>query len=214
MSGKFSTTISSSFFSVPLSSPYSILILMLGHLMLSHISLSVLVSFHAFLKKFVPWQLFPHLTSSSLLCPSASVNLLLIPCSVFFISVIVLLIFVFSFSYSRCLLSFSYIFSIHASILFPSSWIIFTIINLNSFIRYIAYFLLIHLVSLVYPCSSTMYFFVMWFFPLACFDYILLPAGHIFSWLFCLTFDGYCLSRGLCGLIGARDWCLCSGGYS
>ena len=191
MSGKFSTTISSSFFSVPLSSPYSILILMLGHLMLSHISLSVLVSFHAFLKKFVPWQLFPHLTSSSLLCPSASVNLLLIPCSVFLISVIVLLIFVFSFSYSRCLLSFSYIFSIHASILFPSSWIIFTIINLNSFIRYIAYFLFIHLVSLVYPCSSTMYFFVMWFFSSgllwlyspSCRAYFLLALLSDFWWM-------------------------------
>ena len=52
------------------------------------------------------------------------------------------------------------------------------------------------------------------FFSLAYFDYIFLPAGDIFSWLFCLTFDGCCLSRGLCGLIGARDWCLCSGGCS
>ena len=42
----------------------------------------------------VPWQLFHHLISSSLIHPSAPVILLLIPCSVFFISVIVLLIFV------------------------------------------------------------------------------------------------------------------------
>ena len=52
----------------------------------------------------------------------------------FFFSVIVLLIFLF-FSYSRSLLNISCIFSVLASILFPISWIIFTIIILKSFSR-------------------------------------------------------------------------------
>ena len=57
---------------------------------------------------------------------------LVIPSSVSFISVIALFISVYlSFSSSRSLLNFSSIFSIHASI--PRSWIIFTVITLNSF---------------------------------------------------------------------------------
>ena len=56
------------------------------------------------------------------------------PCSVFLISVIVLFVCVcLFFNSSRSLLSISCIFSIFASILFPRSWIIFTIIILNSF---------------------------------------------------------------------------------
>ena len=60
--------------------------------------------------------------------------LLMIPSRVSFISVIALFISVYlSFSSSRSLLNFSCLFSIHASILFLRSWIIFTVITLNSF---------------------------------------------------------------------------------
>ena len=90
---------------------------------------------------FIPFSLFCSaavissiLSFSSLIHSSASVIMLLITYSVFFISVIVLLISVcLFFSYSRSLLNISSIFSICASILFPRSWIIFTIITQNSF---------------------------------------------------------------------------------
>ena len=59
--------------------------------------------------------------------PFASVILLLIPSSVLFISDYLI------FSSSRSLVNIPCIFSIFASILFPRSWIIFTIIILNSF---------------------------------------------------------------------------------
>ena len=70
--------------------------------------------------------------SSSLICSSTAAFLLLIPSSVFFISVIVLFIIdSLFFSSSRSLLNTSY-FSVHASILFPKSRIIFTSTTLNS----------------------------------------------------------------------------------
>ena len=66
-------------------------------------------------------------SSRSFICPSASVILLSIPSSVLFISVCLF------FSSSRSLVNICCIFSIFASILFPRSWIIFSIIILNSF---------------------------------------------------------------------------------
>ena len=72
------------------------------------------------------------LSSRSLICSSASVILLLIPSSVFFISLTVLFNCLF-FSTSRSLLNTSYMVLICATILFLRSWIIFTIITLNSF---------------------------------------------------------------------------------
>ena len=70
------------------------------------------------------------LSSKSFIHSSASVILLLIHSREFFISFIVLFIVVcLLFSCSRSLLNISFIFSI----LFPTFWIIFTIISLNSF---------------------------------------------------------------------------------
>ena len=136
--GKFLTIVSSNIFSDPFffcSSSGTSVIRMLVHLVLSQRSLrwfSILfILFSLFCSSAVIYTI---LSSSSLICSSASVILLLIPSSVFFISVIVLFISVcLFFSSSRSLLHISYIFSIHASILFPRCWIIFTIITLNSF---------------------------------------------------------------------------------
>ena len=74
------------------------------------------------------------LSSSSLIRSSASFMLLLIHSSVFFISVIVFFNSVCLFLISSIsLLNISCIFLVCASILFPRSWIIFTVITLNSF---------------------------------------------------------------------------------
>ena len=139
MLGKFSAIISSNIFSGPFSpSPPSgtRIMRMLVHLMLSQRSLRL----SSFL--YIPFSLFCSaavistiLSSGSLVHSSVSVILLLIPSSVFFISVIVLFTSVcFFFSYSRSsLLNISCNFSICASILFPRTWIIFSIITLNSF---------------------------------------------------------------------------------
>ena len=70
---------------------------------------------------------FHYLSSRSSIRSSASVILLLIPSSVLFISVCLF------FSYSRSLVNISYVFSIFASVLFPRSWLNFTIIILNYF---------------------------------------------------------------------------------
>ena len=94
----------------------------------------ILISFHSFF--FILFRAVNStiLSSRSLIHSSASVILLLIPSSVFFISIIVLFISVhLFFNSSRSLLNISCIFSIFASILFPRSWIIFIIIILNSF---------------------------------------------------------------------------------
>ena len=117
------------------------------------------------------------LSSSSLICPSASVILLLISSSLFFISVIVwFLTYCLFFSSSRSFL----IFLIHASILFPRSWIIFTVITLNSFSGRLPVFLFpLHsygLVGFYVPPSSASYFSVISFCLTYCF-YVLLSTG-------------------------------------
>ena len=92
---------------------------------------------------FIPFSLFCSatvnstiLSSVSLIYSSASGILLLIPSSIFFMSIIVLFISVFLFfNSSRSLLNISCIFLIFASILFLRSWILFTIIILNSFLE-------------------------------------------------------------------------------
>src|SRR5574337_1301981 len=82
------------------------------------------------------------LSSSSLICSSASDILLLVPSRIFLISVIVLFVYVcLIFNSSRSLLIDSCIFSI----LFSRFLIIFTIIILNSFFRLFACFLFIYL---------------------------------------------------------------------
>uniref|UniRef100_A0A8C6CBZ5 Uncharacterized protein n=1 Tax=Monodon monoceros TaxID=40151 RepID=A0A8C6CBZ5_MONMO len=138
MLGKFLTIICSNIFSHPfsLSSLSGTPIMpMLLKLILSQRSLRL----SSFL--FILFSLFCFaavnstiLSSRSLICSSVSVILLLIPSSVFFILVIVLFILVcLFFNSSRSWLNISCIFSIFASILFQRSWIIFTIIILNSF---------------------------------------------------------------------------------
>ena len=131
MLGKFLAIISSNIFSGPfsLSSLSGAPIMwMLAHLMLTQRSLR-LASFH-----FILFSIFCSvaviatiLSSRSFIHSSPSVILLLIPSSVLFISVCLF------FSPSRSLVNISCIFSIFASILFRRSWIIFTIIILNSF---------------------------------------------------------------------------------
>ena len=136
--GKFSTIISSNVFSKVLffsSLSGTPIIQMLVHLLLSHGSLrlsSILfILFSLFCSLAVISTI---LSSNSLIHSSASVILLFIPSSVFFISVIVLFITVcLFFSSSRSLLNISCIILIHASILFLRFWIIFTIINLDFF---------------------------------------------------------------------------------
>ena len=73
------------------------------------------------------------LFSSSLICSYASVTLLLTPSSVFLFQLLFISVCLF-FSSSRSLLNISCIFCICASILFLRSWLIFTIITLNSFL--------------------------------------------------------------------------------
>ena len=96
--------------------------------------------------RFFPFATFPATPFSLLPCCSLlawlpaclfilllQLSCLFIPCGVFFFSVFVLFISVYlSFRFSRSL-NISCIFSIHASILFLSFWIIFTSITLNSF---------------------------------------------------------------------------------
>uniref|UniRef100_A0A8C6F1F1 Uncharacterized protein n=1 Tax=Monodon monoceros TaxID=40151 RepID=A0A8C6F1F1_MONMO len=146
MLGKFSTIISSNIFSGPFSLPSpsgTPIVRMLLHLMLSQRFLKL----YSFL--FILFSLFCSmavnstlLSSRSLIRSSASVILLLIPSSVFLISVFVLFISVslffnssrcLFFNSSRSLLNISCVFCIFASILFLRSWITFTIIILNSF---------------------------------------------------------------------------------
>ena len=156
------------------------------------------------------------LSSRSLIRSSASVFLLLITSSVFFISFIVLFISVcLLFNYSRCLffncsrssLNISHIFSIFASILFPRSWIIFTISILNPF-------------SGRLPISTSFNFFLafcsfIWYIALCLF---ILPLFLWMSFSFhrlqdcsyscfcCLPSRGWGYLRGLCMLPDGRDW--------
>jgi len=77
---------------------------------------------------------FHHSILQLIIHSSASFIVLLIPSSVFFISVTILFIGVhLFFSFPRSLLNISCILSMCAYILFLRSWIIFTIITLNSF---------------------------------------------------------------------------------
>ena len=71
-------------------------------------------------------------SSSLLICFSLSPNLLLIPSSLFFISVIVFFNYLWFFIFSNYLLKTYCNFLLYAWILFPGSWIIFVIITLNS----------------------------------------------------------------------------------
>ena len=132
--GKFSTIISSNIFSVPFffsSSSGTPIIRVLVCLMLSQRSLrlsSILfILFCLFCSMVVISTIF---SSRSLIHFPASVILVLIPSREFYISFIVLFIIVcLLFHSSKSLLNVSCIFSI----LFPSFWIIFTIITLDSF---------------------------------------------------------------------------------
>ena len=114
--------------------------------------------------------------------------LLLIPSSIFFVSVIVL--FILFFKSSSSLLYISCIFSIYASTLFLRFWIIFTIITLNSFqVDCLSPLHLIFLVSFYFVFSFVKFFPVVSFcvtfcivvsFPQAAGSYFLfwnLPSG-------------------------------------
>ena len=134
--GKFSTIISSNIFSDPFFFSYSgtPIIRMLVCLVLSQRSLRlssilfILFTLFCFLA-----VISTILSSSSLIRSSASVTLLLIPSSVFFhLSYCIVHLCLFFIS-SRSLLNISFIFSVHACIIFPRFWITFTIITLNSF---------------------------------------------------------------------------------
>ena len=141
---KFLTIISSNIFWDPFffsSSFGAPIIRMLVHLMFPRCLWDCPHFFSFFFLYSAPWQLFPPFyLPGQLFLLLPQVILLLISFSVFFISVIVLFITVcLFFSSSRSLLNSSYIFSIFASILFPRSWIIFTIIILNSFFWKVPY---------------------------------------------------------------------------
>ena len=136
MLGKFSTIISSKILSYPFffsSSSGTSIIQLLVHLILSQRSLrTILSSFHSFtFFHFCSSEVISTiLSSSSLICSSASDILLLIPSRIFSISVIVLFVSVcLFFNSSKSLLIDSYIFSI----LLSRFLIIFYIIILNSF---------------------------------------------------------------------------------
>ena len=138
--GKFSTIISSSIFSWPLSSSSGTpMIQMLGHFTLSQRSLRLssflLILFSSLLYLFPPFYFPPHL--SYLL---ALLFYCWFPPECFFMSFIALFIIYWLFISSRSLLNISCIFSILVSrlficnsILFSRFWIIFIIIVLNSF---------------------------------------------------------------------------------
>ena len=104
------------------------------------------------------------LSSSLLICSSASDILLLIPSRVFLISVIVFVSVCLLFNFSRSLLIDSYIFSI----LFSRFFIIFIIIILNSFsgslsisssFIWISVFLVCSFICIVFICLSIIFFF-------------------------------------------------------
>ena len=96
MLGKFSTIISSKFFSYPCffsSSSGTPIIQMLVHLILSQMSLKLSSVIFLLYTLFCSSEVISIiLSSSSLICSSASGILLLIPCRVFLISVIVLFV--------------------------------------------------------------------------------------------------------------------------
>ena len=126
MLGKFSTIISSKIFSYPFffSSSSNVV----ASDIVPEVSETVLSSFHYFTLFCSSEVVSTILSSSSLICSSASDILLLTPSRIFLISVIALFVCLF-FNSSRSLLIESYIFSI----LFSRFVIIFTIIILNSF---------------------------------------------------------------------------------
>ena len=181
MLGKFFTIISSNIFSDPFSfcSSGTHIIQMLVCLMLSQRSLRLCSIL------FILFSLFTAVISTILFLAHLSIRLsvilLLIPPSVFLISVIVVFIIAYLFfSVSRSLLNISCIFSI----LFPRFWIIFTIITLNYFsgIFHISF----SLVGFYLAPSSVIYFSVFSLFNLLClrFPFYRLQ-GHSSSCFWC-----------------------------
>ena len=138
------------------------------------------------------------LSSSSFICPSASVILLLIPSSVFFISAFVLFMTIYLFFISSSsLLNFSYIFSICASILLLRFWII-VIVNSFSDRLPISSLFIWYFRSL--PCS----FVCNIFFVFLCF-YFFYGQGYV---PVLLVFWPEASSTGACRqLVVARSWC-------
>ena len=120
------------------------------------------------------------------------------------------------FSSSRCLLNISCIFSIHTSILFLRSWIIFPIITLNSFSGRLPVSSLFIWSCGILPCPFICNIFLCHLIlsKLLC---LLSPfirlQGHSSSCFWCLPLGGWGWSKGLFRLLGGRDCYLCSGGW-
>ena len=137
------------------------------------------------------------LSSGSFICSSASVILLLIPSSVFFISAFVLFMTIYLFFISSSsLLNFSYIFSICASILLLRFWII---VIVNSFSDRLPISSLFIWYFRFLPCSFVCNIFFVFFF------FFFYGQGYI---PVLLVFWPEASSTGACRqLVGARSWC-------